>query len=216
MTRKGKLILAGVAVATVGLAAAGAMAERGHFWDGHKGGRHMGHGGGAGLMGLGFGGPYGRVCRGDTAEFADHVLVRIEHRVKPTDAQKAAFEDFKTATHTAAQKLREGCPQKPDNAAGKDEPQTRTPIDRLAQTQANLEASLAALKEFRPAAERFYASLSDEQKAKLEPRRGNWGKWRHDRGPGDRGPGDRGRGDRGPPDRGPDDGQDQPTPDDKG
>jgi hypothetical protein len=207
MTLKGKLILAGVAAATVGLAAAGAMAQRGH-WDGPTGGRHMGGGfGGGGLMSLGFGGPYGRVCRGDTAEFADHILVRIEHRVDPTDAQKSAFEEFKTATRTAAQKLREGCPKKPE-AADKDQASNRTPIDRLAQTQAGLEASLAALKEFRPAAEKFYASLSDDQKAKLEPRRGkgwgNWGKWRRDRGGDDR------------PDAAPDNDQDKPTPDDKG
>ncbi len=35
MTRKGKYIVAGVAAACVGLVAAGAMAQRGH-WDGHK------------------------------------------------------------------------------------------------------------------------------------------------------------------------------------
>ena len=38
---------------------------------------------------------------------ADHMLVRIEHRVKPTDDQKAAFDEFKTAARSAAGKLRE-------------------------------------------------------------------------------------------------------------
>jgi hypothetical protein len=199
MTRKGKFVLAGIAAATVGLATAGAMAQRGHFWDGHKGGRHAGHYGG-GLMGLGFGGPQRRVCRGDSAEFADHVLVRIEHRVKPTEQQKSAFEDFKIATRSAAEKLREGCPKKPDTtAAAGNEPERRTPIERLAQTEAGLEASLAALREFRPAAEKFYAALSDEQKAKLEPRRGKGkGHWKRDRGPRDRG------------------GEDTPAPENKG
>lgn len=201
MTRKGKFILAGIAAATVGLATAGAMAQRGFHWDGHKGGRHFGHGGG-GLMGLGFGGPHGRVCRSDSAEFADHVLVRIEHRVKPTDDQKAAFEEFKVATRSAAAKLSEGCPKKPEPAAN-EEPAKRTPIDRLAQTQTSLEASLAALKEFRPAAEKFYSALSDDQKAKLEPRRGKGkGHWKRDRGPRDRG--------------GPDGGEAAPQPEDKG
>lgn len=204
MTRKGKLILGGIAAATVGLAAAGAVAQRGH-WDGHRGHhRHFAHGGG-GLMSLGFGGPHGRICRTDSAEFADHMLVRIKHRVQPTEQQKGAFETFETATRAAAEKLREGCPKKPEAAEGEDGPQRRNAIERLAQTQAGLEASLAALKEFRPAAEKFYAELSDDQKAKLEPRRGmgkGKGHWKRDRGPHDRG---------GP---GPDDGD--ATPENKG
>jgi hypothetical protein len=202
MTRKGKYILAGVAAATVGLAAAGAVAQRGH-WDGHKG-RHFAHGGGAGLLALGFGGPNGRICRGDSAEFADVLLVRLEHRVKPTDDQKGAFDEFKTATRAAAEKLRAACPKKPDPSAEGDQPR-RTPIERLAQTQAGLEASLDALKTYRPAAEKLYASLSDEQKAKLTPRRdkGDWWKRRH------HGPHDKGE-------RGPANDKDGSTPDDKG
>lgn len=200
MTRKGKYILAGLAAATVGLAAAGAIAQRGHYWDGHKGRHHFAHGGGGGgLLGLGFGGPQGRICRGDSAEFADIMLVRLEHRVKPTDDQKAAFDEFKAATRTAAAKLSEGCPKKPEPTANGERP-TRTPLERLAQTQAGLEASLDALKTYRPAAEKFYAALSDEQKAKLAPRRGK-GDWKRHRGP-----------DKGEP--GPD--KEAPAPDDKG
>ena len=172
MTRKGKFILAGVAAATVGLVAAGAMADRGHYWEGHKWGgkeRHMRHHGGMGLMGLPFGGPNFRVCRGNMAERTDHMLVRIEHRVKPTEEQKAAFDEFKTAA-------RSGIRERP------------SPIERLAQTETSLATSLEALKTFRPAAEKFYASLSDEQKQKLERRgRGDRGKghWKRDRGPRD-------------------------------
>jgi hypothetical protein len=198
MTRKGKYILAGVAAATVvGIAAAGAVAQRGH-WDGHKG-RHFGHGGGAGLLALGFGGPNGRICHGDSAEFADVLLVRLEHRVKPTDDQKGAFDEFKTATRTAAEKLRAACPKKPEPSAEGDQPR-RTPIERLAQTQAGLEASLDALKTYRPAAEKLYASLSDEQKAKLTPRHQK-GEWKRHRG--------HDKGERGPANK------DEPAPDDK-
>lgn len=201
MTSKGKYILAGVAATAVALVAAGAMAQRGHYWDGHKG-RHFGHSGG--IMGLSFGGPNMRFCRGDSAEMADHALVRIEHRVKPTDEQKGAFEEFKVATRAAADKLNEACPKRPENAENGERPK-RTQLDRLAQTQTGLEASLEALKTFRPAAEKFYASLSDEQKAKLD-RGGRFGKgkgkghWRRDRGPD-------GEGKPGP---------DAPAPDDKG
>ena len=205
MTRKGKFILAGIAAATVGLVAAGAMAQRGH-WDGHKGGRHFGGGYGAGMLGLGFGGPNGRMCRGKSSEMTDIMLVRLEHRVELKDDQKSAFEEFKTATRTAAEKIREGCPKKPETTAEGEQPAPKTPLDRLAQTQAGLEASLEALKLYRPAAEKFYAQLSDEQKAKLTERRGGKGKrhWKRDRGPDERG--------------GPDDGPDKApeTPDNKG
>lgn len=205
MTRKGKYILAGIAAATVGLAAAGAVAQRGH-WDGHKG-RHFHGGGGAGLLGLGFGGPQGKICRGDSAEFADIMLVRLEHRVKPTDDQKNAFDEFKTATRSAAEKLREACPKKPEASTDGEQPR-RSPIERLAQTQVGLEASLDALKTYRPAAEKFYATLSDEQKAKLSPRRDK-GDWKRHRGHHD-------KGDRGPDNQKPDNQKDAPAPDDKG
>ena len=63
----------------------------------------------------------------------------------------------------------------------------RTPIERLAMTQKSLEASLDALKVYRPAAEKFYNQLNDEQKAKLAERGGKHGK--RDRGPrGEKGP----------------------------
>jgi hypothetical protein len=178
-----------MAAAAVGLVAAGAMAQRGHYWDGHKGGRHFGYGGGTGIMGLSFGSPNYRICRGDAAEMADLMLVRIEHRVKPTDDQKGAFDEFKTAARTAASKLAEACPKRPEKTEDGERPR-RTQIDRLAQTQTSLETSLEALKTFRPAAEKFYAALSDDQKAKLD-RSGRFGKgkghWRRDRGPRDGG-----------------------------
>lgn len=182
MTRKGKFILAGVTAATFGLAAAGAIAARGdwqHFGrHGHRAGAMMGMGG----FGLGIGSPLQRLCRGDAGEMADHMLVRIEHKIKPTDAQKGAFEDFKTATRAAAQKIEAACPTKTADAAKPEDgtPRSRlTPVERLAQTEAGLEASLDAVKTMRPAAEKFYASLSDDQKAKFNPPR-----WRDKRGDG--------------------------------
>jgi hypothetical protein len=178
MTRKGKFILAGVTAATFGLAAAGAIAARGDWHGGkhgHRGGAMMGMGG----FGLGIGSPLHRLCRGDTGEMADHMLVRIEHKVKPTDAQKGAFEDFKTATRSAAEKIEAACPTKTADATKPEDgtPRPRmTPVERLAQTQAGLEASLEAVKIMRPAAEKFYASLDDAQKAKFDRPR-----WRGDK-----------------------------------
>lgn len=208
MTRKGKFILAGLAAATVGLSAAGAIAQRAHYWEGHHKGRHLGHGGPMGMLNLGFGGPHGRICRGDSAEFADIMLVRMEHRLKPTDAQEAVFDEFKQATRTAAEKLREACPKRPERTDD-GERVRRTAVERLADTQAGLEASLDALKVYRPAAEKLYAALSDEQKAKVDRRGGKHGgkhgKW-------ERGP----RHDKGERHRGPDREPDTQEPDDKG
>jgi hypothetical protein len=210
MTPKGKYIVAGIAAATVGLATAGALAQRAnwHGFRGHMGGG-FGHGfrGGGGLgMGLGFGGPYGKICFGDASEFTDVMLVRLEHRVKPTDEQKGAFDEFKAATRTAAEKLREGCPKFSDMRGDRDgDAPKQTAIERLAQTQTGLEASLEAMKTFRPAAEKFYAALSDDQKAKLEPHRGGGrGHWKRDRDHDGKG------------ERGPDSEPDSPTPDDRG
>ena len=163
MTRNRKFIFVGLALAGVGLAAAGSMGH--HGWRGHGGER------------MAFG-PMGGFCRGDTAEMADHILVHIDHKVKPTDAQKAAFEDLKTATRAAAEKMKAGCPQVADEAT-KTPKSALSPIERLNRAQARLEASLDAIKTVRPAAEKFYASLSGEQKSALLEHRGHG--WR-DRG----------------------------------
>jgi hypothetical protein len=193
MTRNGKFILAGVTAVTIGVAAAGAFAARGDGKWGHHGWGHH-RGGQMGFMGLGgFGGPMGRICRGDTSEMTDHMLVRIEHKVKPTDAQKGAFEELKTAARSAAEKIKAGCPK--DVVVDKDAPKpVLSPIERLSRTQTQLEASLEAVKTVRPAAEKFYVALNDDQKAKLNEHRGWRGK-RGDRGDKGRdGPGDDGDG----------------------
>ena len=189
MTRNSKFILAGVTAVTIGIAAAGAYAaHQDGRWGNHGWGHHRG--GQSGFMGLGgFGGPMGRICRGDPSEMADHMLVRIEHKVKPTDAQKGAFDELKTAARSAAEKIKAGCPK--DAVVDKDAPQpVLSPIERLSRTQAQLEASLEAVKTVRPAAEKFYVALNDDQKAKLNEHRGWRGK-RGDRGDkGSDGPGD--------------------------
>ena len=163
MTRNGK-ILTGLGIAAVLIAgSAAAIAHRDGGW------RHHGHHGWGGPhMGM-MGGPLGgRICSGNLAEKADHMAVRIEHRVKPTDAQKPAFEDLKTALRTAAGKVQAACPAAPAPAAeGADaaaKPAIKDPTVRLAETEAQLAAALEAIKTVRPAAEKFYAALDETQK----------------------------------------------------
>jgi LTXXQ motif family protein len=144
MTRNKKLLVGGLAVVAVlgGVAAASA-------------GRHGGWGGGGGhhKMGGGFGG-----------EMADMALVKLEYRVKPTDAQKPAFEELKLAARAAAAKAKAGCPPKPALAADGTPPARPAPTERLARLEAGLVAQLDAVRTVRPAADKFYAMLSDDQK----------------------------------------------------
>jgi hypothetical protein len=154
------------------------------------------------------------------SEKADLMMVRLEYRVKPTEAQKPAFEDLRTAARSAAQKIAAACPAKPDPAAeadkGKDGKPPRKEITaRLAETEAQLTAALEGLKIVRPAAEKLYATLDDAQKKAVAEmgmgKRGKWGRHHHrgeGRGPGPGGWDDDRRGpDRGPaPDGAPDDG----------
>jgi hypothetical protein len=208
MNRNAK-IFAGAAV-VLALGSAAAVAHR------HGGWHHKGpHGwGGPHLMGM------GPLCRGDVAEKADLMMVRLEYRVKLTDAQKPAFEELRTAARSAAQKIAAACPPKPEPAAEADKAKDGKPprkeiTARLAETEAQLTAALEGLKIVRPAAEKLYATLDDAQKKAVSElgmgKRGKWGRHHHrheGRGPGPGAWDDDRRGpDRGPaPDGAPDDG----------
>lgn len=175
MTRNKKFLIGGLSIAAIAAGAVAASAHRGGF--GHHGGGHMG------LMGA--------VCKGNAAEMADHMLVRLEYKVKPTEAQKGAFEDLKAAARTAAAKAKAACPPAPVQAAQGTPPAPRvqkSPIERLGMMEARLQAELDAVRTVRPAAEKFFASLSDEQKKALSEHEGGRGGWgRH--GDGERGMG---------------------------
>lgn len=170
MTNKGK-ILAGAAV-VLALGAAGAVAaHQSGAWRGHGGW----HGGWRGHHEMGFGGPMHRLCRGDLAEKADHVLVRLEHRVKPTEAQKASFDELKEAMRSAAGKISAACPPKPEAAKDGERPPAKSVPERLAMAESQLAATLDAVRTVRPAAEKFYAALSDDQKRELSQIAGRHG-----------------------------------------
>lgn len=166
MTRNRKLIAGGIAIVAL---AAGAVAA-----SAHRGG--MGAFGGARGHGL-----MGAICSGNGAEMADHVLVSIEYKVKPTAAQKPAFDELKSAARAAAAKAATACPPAPAKSAdgtAPAEPAKKSPVERLAMMEARLTAELDAVRTVRPAAEKFFASLTDDQKKALterEPGRGGWG-----------------------------------------
>ncbi|MFN3655837.1 MAG: Spy/CpxP family protein refolding chaperone [Pseudolabrys sp.] len=123
---------------------------------------------GPGMMGMsGFGG----MCNPRSAGLAEWRMQRIEQIVKPTDAQKAALTALRDASTKAAESIAAACPTEfPDSAPA-----------RLELMEKRMEAMLAAVKTVRPAFDTFYATLSEEQKARMNtagPRGWGWRGWR--------------------------------------
>lgn len=175
MTRSRKFLLGGIALAAViaGVATAAAHRNYGHHGGfGPHGGRFGGDGFGLSLLAQG-----GGLCNGRGAEMADHMVVAMEHRLKTTDAQKPALDELKSAIKAGVAKVEASCPPKPERAADGARPPRPTPPERLARLEAGLVARLEAVRTVRPAAEKLYASLSEEQKAKVAemgPGRRGW------------------------------------------
>jgi len=112
------------------------------------------------MMGPGAMGPatYGRICSPGAAGFAKWDIGRIERMIKLTEAQRAKLGELKAASDKALDTLRTACPAK---FPAKN-------VDRMATMESRLEAMLAAVKTVRPALAAFYATLTDEQKARLD------------------------------------------------
>ena len=83
----------------------------------------------------------------------------IERKVGLNDEQKALLGDVRRAAADAAATFKASCPS--ENAF------PLTPPGRLTAMTARLEATLDAVKIVRPALEKFYNSLSDEQKERF-------------------------------------------------
>jgi hypothetical protein len=114
-------------------------------------------------------GHFGRMCSPRSAGFAEWRLDRLERMIKPTEAQRGKFDEFKAASNKAAEIVRGACPT--------DVPTTM--VGRMEAMEKRLDAMSQAIKTVRPALEAFYATLSDEQKAQLNSDRGRHGQfWR--------------------------------------
>jgi LTXXQ motif family protein len=101
------------------------------------------------------------LCSERAAAFSQVPAQRIEETIRPTPEQRGAFDALKMASANAAGGLRSSCPAR-----------MPTPImDRLDAVDARLAAMLSAVEIVRPALGVFYASLTDEQKARFN----SWG-----------------------------------------
>jgi LTXXQ motif family protein len=141
------------------------------------------YGPGAGFMGPGMmSGPgmmgqwmmgrrgFGAMCNPGASGFAEWRADRIAQLVKLTDAQRSKFDEFKAASIKSAEVMR--------NACLTDVPETI--IGRTEAMEKRMDTMLQAVRTMRPALEAFYATLSDEQKIRLDSNygRGRFGRWR--------------------------------------
>ena len=108
------------------------------------------------------------VCTGETAGLTDWPVERISETINPDDAQRTLLDELKGATAKAVDILRAACPTDLQS----------TPTGRINAMHQRLDAMLAAVRTVRPALDKLYQSLSDEQKARfnaLEPEEGEQG-----------------------------------------
>ena len=96
------------------------------------------------------------MCGGDTA-VVDLPIDRISAAVAPNDQQRAALDALANASVQAAQLIKSACPS--DVAY--------TPTGRLAAMEHRVQAMVQAVALIRDPLDKFYDSLTDEQKARL-------------------------------------------------
>jgi hypothetical protein len=113
---------------------------------------------------------FGGMCNPAATGFAEWRTDRLAELIKPTDAQRAKFDEFKAASIKAAEVMR--------NACLTEVPQTI--VGRTEAMEKRMDTMLQAIRTMRPALEAFYATLSDEQKARLDSNysRGRFWRWR--------------------------------------
>jgi hypothetical protein len=91
------------------------------------------------------------------ARFMDVPKKRLEQLVQPNAQQQSALDDLAKAAQKAADQMRSSC----RTAVPK------SPAARLATLEAQVSASADAIRAIRPNLKDFYASLSDEQRARF-------------------------------------------------
>ena len=97
------------------------------------------------------------LCSEQSANFTQLPVQEIEQSLKPNPQQKTALDQLSTASSKAASELEKSCPtETPQN-----------PSDRIDAIAKRLNAMIEAVNTVRPALNTFYASLSDEQKARF-------------------------------------------------
>ena len=112
-------------------------------------------------------GGYTALCNPRAAARAQWGVEQIQKLVNPRESQRAALNDLKAAAAKAMDLTAGACPREIP----------RTSSERLPFTERRLVAIAEAVRTVGPPFAAFYASLSEEQKARLDagPR---WRRWR--------------------------------------
>jgi LTXXQ motif family protein len=96
-------------------------------------------------------------CGEDSKEVTGWPIDRIEQAVTPTADQRALLDDFANASNRAAQAIKEACPTTIAFA----------PTGRMDAMQKRIGGMVQAIDIVRPPLDKFYSSLTEEQKARL-------------------------------------------------
>ena len=122
-------------------------------------------------------GPEGRgtllalVCSDDAAERTEIGFVRLGHRLELTPEQQTLFDDLKTATLTAQTQFADQCAKPAEPTSADAQPTVPNPVEHLTAQIGNDTLRLELTQGLLPKLEAFYNSLTDEQKASLQPQR---------------------------------------------
>jgi hypothetical protein len=98
-----------------------------------------------------------RMCGDDSRDVAELPIDQIAEVVQPNEAQAGALDELANASVAAAQTIRAACPTQI----------ALTAPGRLAAMQSRIEAMTSALASVRPALDKLYGLLDDEQKARF-------------------------------------------------
>jgi hypothetical protein len=98
-----------------------------------------------------------QICSERRSGLTEWPIERIAHVVEPDDAQRSALNELKDAAAQAVTRLVSACPTQLPS----------TPTGRLAAMRMRVEIMLQAVEIVRPALDKFYQSLNDEQKARF-------------------------------------------------
>jgi hypothetical protein len=121
------------------------------------------------MRGAGTMGPagYRRLCSPLSVGLSEWRAQWVERLVRPTDAQKPLLNDLSAASTKAKETIAAACPRET----------VETSTVQLAVMERRVTGLLDALKIIRPAYDKFYASLDNQQKARLDglgPGRHGW------------------------------------------
>ena len=98
-----------------------------------------------------------QVCGERTAGIASLPIAQIERTVRPDESQRSALKELEDTTAQAVELLKTDCPTY----------RALTPVVRLEAMEQRLDTMLRAVQTVEPALQRFYGSLSDEQKERF-------------------------------------------------